>query len=167
MSKGFSLVELMIVIAIIGILSAIAIPSYQSYMVNASLATFLASTRDPDLALEEYNQTIGLNTTASINGPAVCNLSYFQNSSSGCSSGYGDNIWISTVSTVNPNYSFEMDWIVNYDNTIREVCSTDYPGGFPNCPNWNSVPGSYWAPTGTPPPGSGSRCPPDDPGCDS
>lgn len=49
--SGFSLIELMIVIAIIGILSIIAIPSYQNYTKRARFAEVIAATEPFKMAL--------------------------------------------------------------------------------------------------------------------
>ena len=56
-AKGFTLIELMIVIAIVGILAAVALPRYQEYTVRAKVAEMILAAQSGKLALAESVQT--------------------------------------------------------------------------------------------------------------
>jgi type IV pilus assembly protein PilA len=54
--KGFTLIELMIVVAIIGILAAVALPAYQDYTVRAKMTEVILSASAPKTAITESFQ---------------------------------------------------------------------------------------------------------------
>ena len=62
--KGFSLIELMIVVAIVGVLSAVAIPQYQNYVMRAKWSVNLSQIEPLKLAIAECLLENGMSSTA-------------------------------------------------------------------------------------------------------
>lgn len=73
LQKGFTLIELMIVVAIIAILAAIAIPAYQNYLVRSQVSEAAVLTDGIKTPLTEYYANKGTfpSNTASIGLPST------------------------------------------------------------------------------------------------
>ena len=76
--KGFTLIELMIVVAIIGILAAIAIPAYQNYTIRAQITEGLNLADGWKTAIAEYFANTGNwpATTSSLTGTGATSSKY-------------------------------------------------------------------------------------------
>ncbi|ENV7344547.1 pilin, partial [Neisseria gonorrhoeae] len=82
LQKGFTLIELMIVIAIVGILAAVALPAYQDYTARAQVSEAILLAEGQKSAVTEYYLNHGEwpenNTSAGVANPTEIKGKYVE-----------------------------------------------------------------------------------------
>jgi len=138
-NKGFSLIELMIVIAIIGVLAAVAVPNYQVYVKKAKVAAVFPFVESAKIAIAEYTQTTGdqncVNLVVAADNQAVPLNNYYYGSSANSAQSYSYITPNSCVIAIEPLNSlnsfggyFDIFYVANFtsDGTITWQCKYTY-----------------------------------------
>lgn len=129
--RGFSLIELMIAVAIIGVLAAIALPAYRDYVIRGQLADAVTGLTTVKADMERYYQdfrTYQAVTSASATPPcAVSPAPTFNNFTLSCVTAANSYTLTATGSGPVQGFAFTVNQ--------ADFKTTTAPTGWPSCNN--------------------------------
>lgn len=153
--SGFTLLELMIVVAIIGILAAIAIPQYNQYTNKSRINEAFNTLSDLRVRMEQYYQdnkqygnagsctTVAANATPVIAMPTTPNVKYFTYScvSSGSATADSDQAFVLTATSKLGPLGAAGDYVYTIDQSDTRA-TTKVKGAVSTLQCWVTAPGS-------------------------